>query len=345
MHAPPHHAVTQQRDAAVHQIIGREDVLDELRTALLDRDGDHLHLYGPRGSGKTLLATSVLEELPSSNTMCYISGIEADTQYQVLLELCNQLTETRFQPGYHPAQLINRATAALAKQNVVVVLDDAEFLLQNDGSTLLYSLSRLDPGVQPRLVLVSNVNHRLDQHLDDRTASSFQPHRLTFDPYSTREAQAILADYATVRNQEVTDSGLNAIATATRNIRLGQAWLDRVNEVCGDVSATIDLVQTVRGDALRRYHTELLHPFSRHHAVLLRAITGLTQAKGMVYTGDVYERYRALCRFQAIEPFSTRQLSDYLVHLDLLGLIRMEYFYGGVQGKTRRIWLPALEEL
>ena len=64
---------------------------------------ENVHIHGPRGTGKTLVAKKQLEEL-DSNT-CYISCQEQDTQYKVLKHLINELTSKTVGSGHHTSEL------------------------------------------------------------------------------------------------------------------------------------------------------------------------------------------------------------------------------------------------
>lgn len=331
--------------AAPGPLVAREATLAALTDVVTADTRQHVVLTGPRGSGKTLCCRHARQALPDTTAECYVSGIAYPTQYQVLRRLYTLLTDAPLNTGYHTAQLTTRVEQVLTERDAVLVLDDVEFLLQRDGDALLYTLSRLAPAQPLRVVLVS-AQPSVTTGLDGRTASSLAPQRRTLEPYTVEETARILGTFAdSAALRPVTDAALLEIARTTQNVRVGQGWLDRADEVTPSGPITAADVQGLRVDALQRYRTTMLTAFTRHHALLLRAVEHLTADGGAANSGRVFERYATLCRVRQVERVSTRQCSKYLHHLELLGLVDIEYHYGGPEGKTRLCRPTGLEEV
>lgn len=332
-----------RRDAATNgqtlpDLVNRSDAYTALTERLIHRCEPALYLYGPKGTGKTLLTQHVLRDHSTRTTVCSLSCIQHDTQYKALSALCAALTSDDITTGYHTAQLYTALTNALVDHDLVIVLDDIEFLLLNDGSDLLYTLSRLDQPQKPRLVLLSAAHPDLATELDERIYSSLQPATVSLEPYTAAETTQILeARVPDWLDQPVTDAALAQLAATTSNIRLVYHWLAVAGEIT-DGPITVDVIRLVRNDASQRYHTTLLAPFSKHHGLLWEAVERLTTEIEPVRSGAVYDRYREICTEFGTIPLSTRRISDFLKQLELLDLIRAEYHYGGHDGKTRHIW-------
>ena len=322
-------------------IVDRPDLREALSDAIT-LPGQHIHLYGPHGTGKTLFARYALQTLPDAKQALYLSGVRFDTQYKVLQRLCEALAGDDLNSGHHTAHLHNKAASLFANQQTVIVLDDIDFLLMNDGNDLFYYLSRLSSDVTT--VAISAHTPTLNTVIDERTYSSLQPHRLTFEPYTPQQRIRIFEEHvANETAQSATNDALAHIASTTSNIRLGLIWLNRAAELVAEESViTENDVVTVQDDAVRRYRHAALDAFSRHHTIALKAIQQLTAEIDRIYTGAVYERYETLSRYRGIDPFSTRRISDFLHHLELLGLIKVDHYHGGRHGKTRHIRLAAL---
>lgn len=338
------HDTTETEDAhrnaaSLPALTGRTAEVETLRKNLTQQHKPAIYLYGPHGAGKTLLVRHALRDLASPTTVCYLSGLHHDTQYKVLAALCETLTGTEFSTGYHAAQLYTAFTQSLADQDLVIVLDDIGFLLLNDGSDFLYFLSRIDHQLAPRLVMVSATHQKLSTVLDERISSSLQPATLPLDAYTESETIRILdARVHEWLTQDVTMEALTAIAATSQNIRLGRVWLTLAAEIT-DGPIREDIIQLTRADAQQRYRTNRLATFSVHHRLLMQGIEQLASDIGPIHSGAVYERYQKLCSHRGIDRLSTRRISDYLKHLECLGLIRAEYHYGGPDGKTRHIEL------
>ena len=331
-----HHS---QQAGQLPTLIKRTAEYETLLNRLTQQNEHAIYLYGPHGSGKTLLVRHALRDLAPHTTVCYLSGIHHDTQYKVLTALCETLTGTEFTTGYHTGQLYTAFTQALADHDLVIVLDDIDFLLLNDGSDFLYFLSRIDHQVAPQLVLVSAAHPDLSAVLDERISSSLQPATLSLAPYTETETIRILdARVHEWLTQDVTMKVLAAIAATSQNIRLGRDWLTLAAELT-DGPIREDIIQLTCADAQQRYRTNRLATFSVHHRLLMQVIEQLASETGSMHSGAVYEWYQKRCAQLGRDPLSTRRISDYLKHLECLGLIHAKYHYGGPDGKTRHIQL------
>lgn len=347
---PPHGASRDDQQQTVIRlpdtVIARDTEQAVVARTVRDPGHRHLHIAGPRGSGKTLLTTVALHAA-ATPPICYVPCRQYDTQYQALARLTELLTGDAVADGYRTAHLQRRAVAVLEATPAVLVLDDVEFLLRNDGDDLLYALSRRVPPERLTVVTIATQTVDLSTVLDDRTYSSLQPRHLSVTPYTVAQTAQILARHAgDLVPQPVTTTAVRQIARQTTNIRVGLHWLRRAAEV-HDAHAVITATtsQVLRWDAFHRYWRHLLSDFTQHHAIALHAVEQVTSETHPVYTGMVYDRYATLCRCRGWQPLTARRISDFLDHLELLGLIRVEHHRGGTAGKTRAIRLTPLEEL
>jgi len=327
-------------------VVGRDEERQTVQSIVRQPTPQPLHIVGPHGSGKTLLTALAAQELAAE--IWYIPCRRYDSQYQVLARLTTLLTGESVSDGYHTAQLQRRTAAALQElESGVLVLDDIEFLLQNDGDDLLYFLSRLEHSTAPTLITTSTPGLELATVLDTRTYSSCQPQSLAVAPYTTHQAARILATHAAdMVDQPITAPVTTWIARQTTNIRLGLDWLARAAEVHDTTAVlTADALPPVRCDAVRRYWRSALADFTRQHPLVLKAVEQATETADHAYTGAVYDQYLTLCRYRDRRPLTLRRISDFLDHLELLGLIQVDHFRGGATGKTRAVRLTRLEEL
>ena len=320
------------------RFIGRDAEQDALTTIFgVESDArlQHVHVSGPRGTGKTHLLRRFLTTFPPTFTTCYLSGLQQNTQYKALERLYQRLTGTELGTGFHVADIQRRLQDQITLPTVIV-LDEIDFLLLNDGDDLLYFLTRLE---NTAVVTASAKRSTLKGDIDDRTYSSFQPQHLTLNPYTLTEAHQILADRArkSLEPQSLHRAALGHIAATTQNIAIGLAWL-RVAAENADTKITKNLVEDTAVTAYDEYATHLLADFTPHHRRLYEAIDRLEQAQeSPLTTGSVYEEYRAHCAAADVASLSERRISDFLRHLELIDLIEANYHYGGPKGKTREI--------
>jgi orc1/cdc6 family replication initiation protein len=322
------------------KLVGREEtasiLAQELGSTL--RSSSNLFLSGPPGTGKTHLVQKVVEtDLSDDAVSCYISCQHSDTQYKTLAQLLNSLTSNKVGTGHHISTLQRQLQDRCEAQPILVILDDVEFLIRNDSSELLYFLSRVSE--QVRLVLVSSSQSTLEQ-IDSRAVSSLQPRRLELTEYSQQQAFSILASRAetALSTHSLHEDALQKIVETTRNISIGLTWLRVAGEQGKTITPTV--VDDVRPDAFRQYLDHRLQPFTVHHRLVLQAVLELLKESiGSVRTGDVCERYKALCDVYSESSVSQRSISDVPTQLELLGVVDCNYHYGGAQGKTREITL------
>lgn len=338
-------ATELESDAVPSELINRAYEQDVLSTVGETPGQNHLHLHGPRGTGKTVLARTALAACPDTVTTCYIPCITYNTQYKVLKQLYACLADETINHGYHTAQLHDFLGQRLTQEPLMLVLDELDFLLENDGNDLLYFLSRLAPNADLSIVGISANYPALSEAVDERTYSSLQPRHLPVDPYTADRA----ADILTQRVQDVSPDAtvhadaVTAVTATTTNIALGLHWLAAALRTT-DGPVTPTAVHAVRDDAVHRYRTTLLTDFTPHHTNLLEAIDRLTAGDTRVTTGVVYDEYNDLCRTTGTAPLTIRRTSDFLRHLELLHLIDVTHHTGGETGKTRAIRPTTLEE-
>ncbi|RKD95619.1 Cdc6/Cdc18 family protein [Halopiger aswanensis] len=322
------------------QFVGREAEQDTLTDAFGVEGESRLqdfHVYGSRGTGKTHLLQRFLTTFPPTFTTCYLSGIHQDTQYKALERLYQHLTGTALGTGHHVADIQRKVKEQVTLPTVVVV-DEVDFLLLNDGDDLLYYLTRLE---NTAVITISAYRRSIEEPLDDRTYSSFHPQHLTLNGYTSNDARQILADRArkALHPQSLQRAALTYITATTQNISIGITWLREAAETAED-RITRDLVQDVELTAYHEYVKTLLNEFTTHHRRLYNTIARLEQEQDPpLTTGTVYKEYSRRCETAGVAPLSERRISDFLTHLELLDLIEATYYRGGRKGKTREIKL------
>lgn len=322
-------------------LINREDEQAILAEVVADPGRDHLHMTGPRGSGKTLLAQYALTTL-AEDTGHYVHCTNYDTQYKVLKHLYESVHGEPISTGYHTSQLQDKLADLFDSRDTVIVLDELDFLLHNDGPDLLYYLTRIADSTLSVITISAN-HYDLARAVGGRIYSSLQPRTLRINQYSQAEATKILSHrlrHAHLRNT-VDRESLSAITTDTTNIRLALHWAAEALTAADDI-VTAETIQRVRTDTLYRYWDTLLSDFTSHHNLLIEALLHLTADDEHVHTGAVYDQYDQLCSAIDIDAFTPRRLSDFLKHLELLNIVEADYQYGGPDGKTRRLRLQEL---
>ena len=324
------------------EFINREEAqafLDSTFSEVTAAGTQNIVITGPRGTGKTHIIRKQLRELPTTVTTCYVNCRQNNTQYKALSNIYRTLFDEDIGDGLHTATLQQELEHRLTGETLLV-LDDLDFLLLNNGDDLLYYLSRrLSPEIT--LVLITANDGTLESRLEERTYSSLNPQRLGLVPYTIEEQFDILAARArhALTPQSLHRQALRYIATTISNPRVGLHWLQTAGEATTD-AITEPVVKRVQSQAYQRYVDAQLDTFTPHHQLLYRAIQDLTIAQETsIRTGQIYDRYERLCERAEQQALSHRRISDFLKHLELLNLINVNYYYGGEHGRTREIQL------
>jgi orc1/cdc6 family replication initiation protein len=319
-------------------LVARKQVVSEL-SSFTGNTGQNLLLHGLRGTGKTTFTYSFLHDLEDTTTV-YTSCARHNTQYKVLKHVYRILTQEELKTGYHTSDLQRKIKERTGHTPVILILDEIDFLLLNDGDSLLYFLSRLETQENLSLILIASNHSSLQNQIEERTYSSLQPRRIPFEPYDAETIYHILKHRGenALKPQSLHREALSYIASTTQNASQAIHWLQTA-AIHAENKITEESVAETREDAYRTYSKHLLQPFTEHHHILFRAIHELSHENdnNPVKTGAVYNRYQKLVQSPDQDSLSNRRISDYIKHLELLGLIQAEYHYGGENGKTREI--------
>lgn len=319
-----------------HREDQRKEVEAELQGTLLP----NLLFHGPRGTGKTVLAHKILLELNAVEGH-YIPCNQHNTQYKVLQQLQASIAGNKTQSGYHTSRLQRKIKGQIQNTQHLVVLDELDFLLLNDGNDLLYQLSRIENSQNLALILISSNQSSLKDQVDERTHSTLQPHRIGFEPYTPEQNYQLLAERArhSLEPSSLHHEALTYLTSSTTNLKHALHWLHHT-ATHTDQPITEETLRKHREQAQKELVNRILSPHTQHHQLLYHAIQTLKQ--NTIQTSQANTKYRELCNQEDVEPLSNRRISDLLKHLEYYQLIQTQYHYGGKKGKTREITATSL---
>ncbi|ELZ80153.1 cell division control protein cdc6-like protein [Haloferax gibbonsii ATCC 33959] len=301
-------------------------------------ESQNLLLHGSRGTGKTLLLRKTVSQLESVN-LVWVSCRVHDTQYKVLKQISEAVTGKNTKTGLHTSEYQRTIQERTTQVQTLVVLDEIEFLLLNNGNDLLYYLSRTNPD-KLSVALTYSSSQEFSELVEERTYSTLYPETLELEPYSTEEVYQILAERArlSLKPRSLQHEALSYISETIRNPAIGLYWLKITAEHVEDAIHAED-VKACYESGLQSYVYEQLEHFSEHHKLLYQAIEELSKEETTTSSGKVYKQYQQLCKAQSKKPLSDRRISDHLKQLEKLDLIQAKYHYGGRKGKSREIRL------
>ena len=224
------------------RIVGRDDQLQEvtkmLRVALGDNRPPNLFLYGPSGTGKSLITKAVCHNI---SRICESRDIDFGTvevncqDLDTLSVAVYELTKQAAEEAGVDVEVPKHGVATKEKwdelyrivnehfDSVVFVLDELDMLVGRRDkqdpafSRLLYQLSRAgandDLTAYISVVAISNDTKMMDS-VGSRAVSSFTPEDVHFDDYDANQLQAILRRRQDAFHDDVLDEDVIPLAAA-----------------------------------------------------------------------------------------------------------------------------------
>jgi cell division control protein 6 len=249
----PNHVVTEDR------IVGRDQQLQEvtkmLRVALGDNQPPNLFLYGPSGTGKSLITKAVCQKISSiceSREIRFgtvkVNCQDLDTVGVAVYELVTQAADAAGVEVEVPKHGVSTKDKwdelfRIINENfdsVVFVLDELDMLVGRRDmqepafSRLLYQLSRAgtdgDLESYVSVIAISN-DTKMMEFVGSRAQSSFTPEDVHFNDYDANQLQAILRRRQDAFFEDALDDDVIPLAAAF------------AAQTHGDARKAIDLVR------------------------------------------------------------------------------------------------------
>jgi cell division control protein 6 len=315
-------------------------------------------LYGPVGTGKTLVSRAFCNDLTNhlyaehqpGNPLFrffHINCRKTKTPHLILTTILRLLIPGFPLRGYSVEELLRIFTMLLYEQNFVslLVLDEIDYLVPDERTDFLYALSRLEeshphretPGERNRgiesrfnlLAITRDPNFR--HYLDSSTASSLGKNWITFPPY-TRYQLFDIIDYRAkqgLQEESYTDELIETIASLSEEFgdaRFAIELLWRAAKVADHEQKSGITAEHVRQAMVSVLPVEksFIEDLNTHQKILLLSIAQLLNnnvMKNHVTTPEVKTAYSALCEQASIRPRRHTQVWSYIKDLARLGLI------------------------
>lgn len=333
-------------------------VAEVLAPVLHGSKPSNLLLYGKTGTGKTAVARYVLGRLRTETntpnlTVAYVNTRLSNTEYRTLAEFARfiDLPVDKQIPftGLSIGEVVERIfeTVRSGKKQVILVLDEIDYLVKTFGDGVLYEFTRSSERLTPGFLSLVGISNDLKfkEGLDPRVLSSLSEEELVFPPYTVEELREILTERAQMAFKP------GAASPAAINLCAAMAGSEH-----GDARRAIDLLR-IAGEVaereglkeiddacIRRASDKMEHDrveeAIRSLPVQNKAILlAVSMFKGGTNTGELYLAYSNLCRKAGLEALTQRRVSGILAELDLLGLIEASVVSKGRRGRTKRIQL------
>ncbi|RMF06519.1 ORC1-type DNA replication protein [Candidatus Woesearchaeota archaeon] len=346
----------------------REEQIKEIALILapalrLERPSN-LFIYGRTGSGKTLSARKTTErlakvalqsELPVRTVYvnCKLKGI-ADTEYRLIAHLAREFGKAIPATGLPTDEVYRSFLEGIdTKQVVIFVLDEIDQLVKKAGDEILYNLTRINEELKHCQVSIVGISNDLQfvTNLDPRVKSSLSEEEIVFPPYNALQLQGILKSRAKLAFKEgVLSEGVieKCAAYAARDHGDARKALELLR-VAGELaeregSKKVNLEHLDKAedkiDRDRIIDIVNVQP-KQFQAVLYSAVLIKIKEpkKEIIFTGELYNYYKDICKKSRLRPLTQRRVSDVITELDSLSLVSARIISKGRYGRTREIIL------
>lgn len=358
------------RDAEIEQISSI------LAPALRGYQPSNIFIYGTCGTGKTICAKFVMDQLNeiSSKTdknlvTVYVNSKMkriADTEYRLFAYMLRSFGEFVPDTGL-PTDVIYRRffdKIDSKEQSVLIVLDEIDALFKKIGDEFLYNLTRAGNELEKANISVIGITNDISfrDNLDSRVKSSLSEEEIFFKPYNALQLKDIL--------QERVRDGLNDSAVSEEV--LGKCAAIAAQEH-GDARRALDLIR-VAGEIAERNaenlitekHLDAAEEKIDFERVIETVRNQPSQSQAVLYsilkmsskkddnkkwidkrclTGDVFDIYSKMCKDTGLKSLTQRRVSDLINELDMLGIINAKVISKGRYGRTREISVPVSDNV
>ncbi|MFH1664444.1 MAG: AAA family ATPase [archaeon] len=345
-----------------------EEITKILSPSLKGKKPDNLFLYGKVGTGKTTVTWHVIKELEEfaeknqAKVVCnYVNCRNHNSKYKVLIKAIKKFFPKENFVGYSAGFIQEKMMEYCGKENhIILVLDEIDKV--KDLDELIYSLSRSNDEMRKGSISIIGISNNLmfKEKLDQRTKSSLCEKEMVFPPYNAEELRAILkarVELAFVPGS-VSDSAVNlAAAIAAQesgDARTAVMLLMRAGEITENsgLKKVSDVeVQKAKKKVEEDIIFNMISTLPEQQQLVLKAIAVLSMStkgikkitgqeeQGVLYSGEVYEKYKQLASGLKESIVSARWYRQYISELEMYGLILTSSSGPGIKGQTKLIKL------
>ncbi len=337
-----------------------------LAPSLRGETPSNILIYGKSGTGKTIVSKFICNELRETGlkrgipvTAVYLNCEVTDTKYRVLANLAKNFGENIPFTGWPTDKVYGALRDAIDKNNqrVIIILDEIDKLVLNDGDKVIYNITRMNSELKRSRVSIIGISNDLKftSYLDSRVQSSLGEEEVVFSPYNARQLEDILKQRAEIAFKHgVLDEFVIPLCAALAAREHGDARraLDLLR-VSGEV-AERENANRVTDAHVRKANekieadniAEAVRTLPTQSKLLLYSVI-LLEERGQrtITTGEVYDIYKRLSRSAALEPLTQRRVSDLISELDMLGILNSSVISKGRYGRTKeiKIEVPSIE--
>jgi len=348
-------------DHVPEELVERRDDQQRLTTLfvpLLNGRPQNVIITGPIGSGKTALARWFCREFSQSAEKrgravrhVLVNCRRRRSPSAVMLAVLNDFA---FFPdrGFSLSEMLDSLEKHLDKGvDLILILDEADYMLRKSGSELIYLLTRFhdenkDSKGSVSLILVSQ--QQVQDMVEPAAISTFKRgNHVRLERYPRDIIAAIVdqrVDLAFFPGTVTSDSIdlIADIAGDNGDARYAIELLEKsglLTDEKGAEQVSVEQVRAAKAMIYPVFDEQTVGALDVHQRLLLLAAARVLRDSAYTTTGDVEAEYRAVAEEFGQEPRGHTQLWKYVKDLDALGLIEAKVGQGGSKGRTTVIRL------
>lgn len=350
-------------EALSHRDEQTQHVADILAPALRLDKPSNLFIYGKTGTGKTVTikyTTSQIMEIAEKRNIplkvlyinCKLKRV-ADTEYRLIAELARAFDKEIPATGLPTDEVYKLFFNAVneKEQLLILILDEIDQLVKKAGDEILYNLTRINSELKQAQISIIGISNDLIfvDHLDPRVKSSLSEEEIVFPPYNALQIQDILRHRAkNAFKPSILEPGVieKCAAYAAREHGDARRALELLR-VAGEIAerkccnkVQISHIDDAEEKIERDRLVDIVTTQPKQHQATLFSILSLSNKESsIIFTGEVYEIYKNICKETGLRPLTQRRVSDVIGELDMLGIINAKVISKGRYGRTREISL------
>ena len=342
-------------------LVGRDDELSDMASIFAQIENHDTScravVVGPVGSGKTVLTQRFADDIQRHLdgrrriVITHVNCRNHPTGSQVLQQIALSLDSRHPERGFSSGEIIQsiRRNLHTHESHLLLILDEADVLVNRDSSDIIYKLLRIDEAREQQgsisLILVSQ-NSTLLKLFEPAIISRLgQSNFIEMQPYDANTLTGIAAQRSEIacRTGSVSDETLAKIgrfAAESGDARMAIELLDasiRRAEKAGRSEVLLEDVQTstLRNSSLEPSSVDNL---SLHLKLVLLGICRRLKKSEEVSSGDAQKLYLLVCEENDVKARSYTTFWKHLKTLESQGLIETRAANTNVgRGRTQHI--------
>ena len=181
-----------------------------LAPVLRNEKPSNVFIYGKPGTGKTLVTTHVIDRLEKVSSQrniplktlyinCKMRKV-SDTEYRLISQIVRNFGKEVPATGL-PTDEVYRIFFDVvdnSSSNIILVLDEVDYLVKRAGDGILYNLTRINQQLKNSKITIVGISNDVTftNDLDARVKSSLSEEELIFSPYDAIQLKDILKSRA-----------------------------------------------------------------------------------------------------------------------------------------------------